>query len=219
MVLFLIVKKNMHIYWKGQSCFNILAAYGKGESLSILIDPIDPKTNVKLSKQKADVCVFTNTKTETEGFEGFLINEPGEYEIKGIYIKGISCPDCDKKDQNDYIYTIEAEDIKICHLGNLKQKELSPKQLSAIGEVDVLIIPVGGDYVLDEKEASEIINQIEPRIIIPMVYKTDVANTKLDDVKPFLKEMGETGKEAQDKLLLKKKDLENTEEEIVVLKP
>lgn len=207
----------MHIYWKGQSCFNVMVAYGKGESLSILIDPVDPKTNTKLSKQKSDICIFTDSQTDREGFEGFIINEPGEYEIKGVYIKGIGCSDCADKDKTNYIYTIEAEDMKICHLGNLKQKELSPKQLSAIGEIDILMIPVGGDYVLDEKEAAEIINQIEPRIIIPMVYKTDLVKTKLEDVKAFLKEMGETGKIPQDKLLIKKKDLDNTEEEVIVL--
>ncbi|HNZ84049.1 MAG TPA: MBL fold metallo-hydrolase [Candidatus Pacearchaeota archaeon] len=209
----------MHIYWKGQSCFNIMATCGKGETLSILIDPIDPKTDTKLSKQKSDVCIFTNNQVSTEGLDGFIINEPGEYEIKGIYIKGIGCPDCAEKERTDYIYTIEAEEMKICHLGNLKQKELSSKQLSAIGEIDILMIPVGGDYVLDEKEAAEIINQIEPRIVIPMVYKTDLVKTKLEDVKVFLKEVGEAGKTPQDKLLIKKKDLDNTEGEVVVLQP
>jgi L-ascorbate metabolism protein UlaG (beta-lactamase superfamily) len=209
----------MHIYWKGQSCFNINAAYGKGESLSILIDPVDPKTGTKLSKQKADICIFTNNQTDTNDFEGFLINQPGEYEIKGVYIKGIGCPDCSDKNKADFIYTIEAEDMKICHLGNLKQKELSPKQLSAIGEVDVLMIPVGGDYVLDEKEALEVINQIEPKIIVPMVYQIDLVKTKLEDVKLFLKEMGATGLAPQEKLLIKKKDLDGKEDEVIVLQP
>lgn len=207
----------MHIYWKGQSCFNINTAYGKGESLSILIDPVDPKTGTKLSKQKADICLYTNSQIDLEDSDSFVINEPGEYEIKGVYIKGIGCSDCSDKNKKDFVYTIETEDIKICHLGNLKQKELSSKQLSAIGEVDILMIPVGGDYVLDEKEALDVVNQIEPKIVIPMVYQTDLVKTKLEDVKPFLKEMGATGLTPQDKLLIKKKELEGKEDEVILL--
>ncbi len=206
----------MHIYWKGKSCFNISVSQTKGESISILIDPIDPKTNEKISKQKGDLYLFTNNKVKTKDALGikdavFVINNPGEYEIKGIHIKGIN-------GFNNHIFTLEAEDIKICHLGNISEDELSSKQLTEIGRVDVLMIPVGGDYVIDAKTAVSIANQIEPKIIIPMVYKTEGDKSKLDTVKSFVKEMGETG-EPQDKLLLKKKDLSTKEGEIIVLNP
>ena len=79
------------------------------------------------------------------------------------------------------IYTIETEDLKLCHLGDLGQKELTADQLEKIGEVDILMIPVGGIYTISSKEAPKIMAQIEPKIIIPMHYQ--VPKLKIHPVK------------------------------------
>ncbi len=76
-------------------------------------------------------------------------------------------------------------------MGDLGQKELTAEQIDQIGEVDVLFVPVGGLYTIDAKEAAAIVNQIEPKIVIPMHYALPKLKFKLGEVEQFLKVMGE----------------------------
>ncbi len=102
-----------------------------------------------------------------------MIEEPGEYEVKDIFIQGIPSfhdEEEGKKRGQNTIYTIEAEGIRLCHLGDLGQKELNSDQLEKIGDIDILMVPVGGVYTINSKGAAKIISQIEPRLIIPMHY-------------------------------------------------
>ena len=109
--------------------------------------------------------------------------------------------------------------IKICHLGDFGQEKLSDSQLEAIGEVDILMIPVGGKYTINASEAAKIAKQIEPRLIIPMHYKiSGLTVDGLADAKDFLKEMGVEEKIIVDKLTLKEKDLSSKEMEVVLFK-
>jgi L-ascorbate metabolism protein UlaG (beta-lactamase superfamily) len=85
---------------------------------------------------------------------------------------------------------IEAEDLKVCHLGDLGQKELADMQLDKMGEIDILMVPVGGTYTIDGEGAVEIINQIEPSVAIPMHYRIPGVDVKFDKVDDFLKEVG-----------------------------
>jgi len=96
---------------------------------------------------------------------GFVIEEPGEYEINGVYVQGIPALG------EVIIYLIETEDMKICHLGDFGQKELSPEQLDQLGDIDILMVPIGGVGTIDAKGASKIISQIEPKLVIPMRYQ------------------------------------------------
>ena len=119
------------------------------------------------------------------------------------------------------IYLLEMEDIRILHLGDLGQGSLSDKQLEAVGEVDVLMVPVGGHFTVDAKNAVSILNQIEPKIAIPMHYKISKLTIKeLEGVDKFLKELGEEDIKPQEKLTLKAKDfqVESKKTEIVVMK-
>src|SRR5438046_3096229 len=106
------------------------------------------------------------------------------------------------RDQNT-IYTIEAEDIRFCHLGDFGQKELTDEQLEKIDRVDVLMIPVGGTFTIDGHEAAKLIGQIEPKIVIPMHYALPKLKLELDGVDKFLKAMGKNSIEPQDKLVVK----------------
>lgn len=218
----------MHIIWKGQACFQIIiTARNKSEQVSIIIDPYEETLGLKLPSLSGDILLIThdhfdhNNKKIVQG-NPFLIDGPGEYEIKEIFIQGIPAYHDEvqgaKRGQNT-IYTIEAEEMRLCHLGDLGQKELTAEQLDKIGEVDILMIPVGGVYTLSAKEASKIISQIEPVIIIPMHYQLPKLKLKLDELEKFLKVMGKKSIEPQNKLLIKKKDLSEEELKIVVLKP
>jgi len=209
----------MHIVWKGQFCFEFITAYQKGKQISIIVDPYSAALGLKPLKLKGDILLVThkdsNINIKTIFGEPFLIDGPGEYEIKEVFIQGISI--------NTIIYTIEAEGMKICHLGNFKQKELTSDQLEKIGEVDILIIPVGGVDTINSREAPKLISQIEPKLVIPMSYKIPKLNPpaggKLEGVDKFLKAMGQKSIEPQNKLTIRMKDLSEEEAKIILLKP
>ena len=221
----------MQILWKGHACFQILAAKGKQEQVKIVIDPYDEAVGLKLPTLEADILLMThdhhdhnNEKAlrQAQGKQPFIIGNPGEYEVQGIFIKGISSfhDENEGKERGlNTLYVIEAEGIKLCHLGDIGQKELTAEQLEAIGDVDVLFLPVGGVYTIAAKEAANIIGQLEPKIAIPMHYALPGSKLKIGGVEEFLKIMGAKGVVPQEKLILKLKDLVEGETKIVVLNP
>ena len=119
------------------------------------------------------------------------------------------------------MFTIQAEEMKIGFLSDLGQKELTSRQIDDLGNMDVLIIPVGGTYTIGAKDASEIISQIEPGIVIPMHYKIPDLKIDVEDIAKFLKEMGSEGIEPLLKLKVSAKDLPSKDEEmkIILLSP
>jgi L-ascorbate metabolism protein UlaG (beta-lactamase superfamily) len=227
------------ITWAGQSCFQIAISNGKDNIASIVIDPFDEKIGLKPPNFEADILLISHNHHDhnnikmvrpvrsAESSSGknspFLINGPGEYEIRGVFIQGIGSFHDDNQGKErgiNTIYTIEAEGIKMCHLGDLGQKQLTDEQLEKIGIVDVLMIPVGGVYTISSSEAQKIIGQIEPKIVIPMHYEIPKLNIKLDGVDKFLKSVGKNSVEPQDKLTIKASAMpKEGEMEIVLLKP
>lgn len=219
----------MQISWKGQACFQIIVSRGKDSQVKLVVDPYGEATGLSLPSMEADVLLIThehedhNNKKGVKG-EPFVISNPGEYEVKGVFIQGIPSFHDDvlgKERGQNTIYTIEGEGITVCHLGDFGQKELTPEQLEKIGDVDILLIPVGGVYTINGKEAQKIIGQLEPKIVVPMHYAVPKLKYKLNPVEDFLHTMGAKKTEAQEKLTIKEKDLsaEREETEIVVLQP
>jgi len=215
----------MKITWHGQSLFEVIAKTKDKEEVRIITDPFDKKLGIKLPKLKGDVLIIThghydhNNKGAVEG-KPFLIDGPGEYEVKRVFIKGIPAfhDSLERKKRGQVtVFTIEVEGIKICHLSDIGQKELTEKQLEEIGEVDILMIPVGGIHTLDAKEASEIVNQVEPQIVIPMHYKLPKLKEKLEGVDKFLKVLGVKNSEKMNKLSIRKKDLSEEKMKVVIL--
>jgi L-ascorbate metabolism protein UlaG (beta-lactamase superfamily) len=102
-------------------------------------------------------------------------------------------------------------------LGKLSQKELTTEQLEEIGDVDILMVPVGGGESIVSKDALKIMEQIEPKLVIPMYYKVSGLKEKLEDVSDFLKSLGIKALPAIDKLVIKKKELSEEEAKIIVL--
>jgi len=215
----------MKIVWHGQSLFEIAVSARQGEETKIVIDPFDESYGLKLPKLQADILLTSHEHKDHSNVGGvsgnyFLIENPGEYEIKGAYVKGIPAfhdSSSGKERGKVTMFKILAEDIKICHLSDLGQKELTEQQLEEIGEVDILLIPVGGNYTISAKEASTIINQIEPKIVIPMHYQVPKLKLKLDDLDKFLKIMGSKSPEKLNKLTIKKKELVEDGMKIIVL--
>ena len=217
--------KDMNINWYGQSCFQISSTRGKDNHVSIVIDPFDESTGLIVPKLQADIVLVTHEHSDHNNIkavsgEPFIIEGPGEYDIKGSFIQGISgYHDNAQGAQRGSItiYTIETEGMRICHLSDLGQKELSPSQLDKIGDIDILMIPIGGIYTIDAADAVKIMAQIEPRVIIPMHYKIPKLKIKLDDIDKFLKNLGIKKPESLPKLSIKKKDISTEEAKIIIL--
>lgn len=217
----------MKIKWYGQSYFQILSQRGKDKQISIAIDPFSEEIGLHPPKIEADILLITHDHSDHNNKKvilssPFIIEDPGEYEIKEVFIQGISAFHDELKGQTRgkiTIYTIEIEGISLCHLGDLGQSELTTGQLEKIGQVDILMIPVGGKFTISAKEAVKVMSQIEPKIIIPMHYALPKLKTKLDGVNKFLKTLGIKSIEALSTLSVKKRDLSEEEVKITVLKP
>lgn len=207
----------MIITWYGQSCFKIT-----GKDITVVTDPFDAKIGIKLPRLESDIVTVTHhhyDHNNTGAVKGDpeIVDGPGEYSIKGVEIKGIMSfhdKNLGKERGINTVYTITVDEIKICHLGDLGQI-LTDEQIEEIGNVDILLVPVGGVYTIDTQDAVEVVNQIEPRMVIPMHYKVEGLNVGLDKVDKFVKEMGATRREP--KLNIKKKELPSEETEVVIL--
>lgn len=218
----------MKISWAGQSCFKIVITKKRGETITLVIDPFEEKLGIKPPSGSADILLVTHNHYDHNNIKSikgdyFLIDGPGEYEIKRVYIVGVPSyhDDSEGKERGENtIYTIEAEGIKLCHLGDLGQKQLTDLQVEKIGNIDILMVPVGGNYTISAHDAQNIISQIEPKIIIPMHYKIPgIIKVKLDGLEKFFKVMGQNSIEPQSKFSVKKESLPKEKTEIVLLKP
>jgi L-ascorbate metabolism protein UlaG (beta-lactamase superfamily) len=177
------------------------------ESFKISQGDLSLAVNPK-SKSSADITLISSSSFSSEG-KGFVINGPGEYEVKGIGIKGFLSEATGGKINT--IYMISFEGMNLCFLGALANDKLPAETLEALDDIDILFAPIGGNDVLDAAMAYKLAVSLEPSVIIPMHY------TSPEALKKFLKEGGEEGVKPIEKLVVKKKDLENKEGEIVIL--
>lgn len=171
------------------------------------------------TKFGSDVALITTNHPDYNGIsqlshgerEPFVISGPGDYEVREIFVKGImSDSNLGGKKYINTIYTLSMDNIEIVFLGALSDSNLSKEAIEAIGNPDILFIPVGGKDILDAKNASKLSASLEPKIIIPMDYDTE-------SLKAFLKEAGAEGVQKIDKLTLKRKDLDGKAGEVIVL--
>jgi L-ascorbate metabolism protein UlaG (beta-lactamase superfamily) len=216
----------MEIIWHGHSFFEIKSRENKNQ-VKIAIDPFSEEVGLKVPKIETDILLIShdhydhNNKNVISG-NYFLIDNQGEYEVKGVFIKAIkSFHDKvgGKERGENLMFLIETEDLRVCHMGDFGQKELNEKQLDEIGGVDILMIPVGGVYTISAKEAIKILEQLEPKITIPMHYSLPKLKIKLDSVDKFLKSLGIKSLTPEKKLSIKKEDLSPEEAKIVLLEP
>jgi L-ascorbate metabolism protein UlaG (beta-lactamase superfamily) len=216
----------MIIQYYGHSCFKLTtkpAGRGK-EDVNLFLDPFDKTIGLRPPQGQADVVLVShdhhdhNNVSALKG-EPYVIDIPGEYSAKGINIIGIESFHDNKggtERGGNTIYILETEDLHICHLGDLGS-ELSEKQLEKINGVDILMIPIGGNYTIDAKIAIDIIKKIEPKIVIPMHYKIKGSTAEVNDEKKFCSEMGNCPKEKVSKINIKKKDLEDKTTQVVLM--
>ena len=218
----------MQISWHGLSCFEILAKSEKGE-VNLVIDPFDNSVGLRLPRNLAgDIVAVTHNASDANHVGAvagnpLLINLPGEYESKGIFIYSIAlspAPSSEGKVSaaDNKMFRIEAEKMHVVHLGALN-RELTPEELQLMHNVDILLVPVGGGNVLSPKKAVEVIEQVEPRVVIPMTYALPDLKEQLGTLEAFCKEMGACRKEELPKFKIVRKDLPEEDMLVVTLTP
>lgn len=189
----------------------------------LALNPVSKESKLKSSKYGADIALVSLNDKDMNGVENaahgerapFVINGPGEYEVKGIFVKGYpSVSKYGKEDRINTIYSIAIEGMNICFLGAIGANDLSDDVKEAFETVDILITPIGGDGVLDPATSYKLAVDIEPKIIIPMHYG-EVGDKNA--LKTFIKEAGAEKVSPIDKLTIKRKDLDGKEGEVVIL--
>ncbi len=140
--------------------------------------------------------------------EPFVVDGPGEYEINGTFVRGIASVAA--FDKINTIYSVLYDDVRMVHLGAHNESTLTAEAKEIIGDVDVLFVPCYGESVLDAAGAYKVASALNPKIIIPL-YQGAETNA----LSKFFKESGEDAVKPIDKLVLKKKDVEGKDGEIV----
>ena len=207
----------------------MIITYLGGESFKVsfgdtilAFNPVSKDSKLKPAKFGADVVLSTLNHPDMNGAEQvtfgekkpFSITGPGEYEVKGVFIKGFgSESNYDSEKRINTIYSVTLEGMNICFLGAISQETMPKDADEAIDAIDILFVPIGGEGVLEASKAYKLAVSLEPKLIIPMHYG-DIGEK--DALKTFLKEAGENPK-PEPKLTLKKKDLEGKDAEVVVL--
>lgn len=199
----------MEITWLGHCCFRLRA-----KEATVVTDPCDKTTGYSLGRPTGDlVTVSINDPAHNyvAGVAGTprVIDGPGEFEIAGASVVGVTTYRDKEKGGvagRNVTYVIDLEDLRICHLGGIGHVPTSD-QLEEIGPVDILLVPVGGGNSLDAPPAAEAVSLIEPKLVIPMHFQTDIEKSKLDPIDRFLKEMGAKTTETHAKIAVTRSSL------------
>lgn len=207
----------MIINYLGGECFKMQF----GETV-IGFNPPAKESSLKSSRFGADIAFVSVNHPDCNGTDTlefgekkpFVISGPGEYEVKGIFVKGFkSKSDYGGKDKINTIYSLSLDNINICFLGALSG-DVDSETLEAIDDIDLLFVPIGGEGVLTAAQAYKLAVKLEPKAIIPMHFG---AIGDKNALKVFLKEAGEESVKPVDKLTIKKKDLEGKNGDVIVL--
>ncbi len=216
----------MNIQYYGHSCFKITTKpSGRAtDEVVIFMDPFDKKIGLKPPQGKADIVFvshnhYDHNNTDALKNNPLIVDTPGEFSIKNINVTGIEVFH-DKKDGAERglvtAFVLELEDMRICHLGDLGT-ELTSKQAEKINGIDILFIPIGGNYTLNGQEATKTIHKLEPKIVIPMHFKIKGTTADIEDEKGFCQEIGSCPSEKVNKINLRKKDLADKNMEVILM--
>ena len=209
----------MKLKWLGHACFLITSSSG----VRILTDPFDSTVGYKVPEVEADIVTtshdhFDHNYVEAVKGEYTHISTAGQHNVKDIEITGIDTFHDEaggSKRGSNVVFTYLVDGMKVCHLGDLGHI-LTDQQIKQLGEVDVLLIPVGGTYTIDHMQAAKLAGMINPRLLIPMHYKTPVMDFDIDGVDKFLDHFSSVQQLNQNELELNPESF-NSLKKVVVL--
>jgi L-ascorbate metabolism protein UlaG (beta-lactamase superfamily) len=208
----------MEITWLGHSCFRI-----KGAKTTIITDPNAPEGSTPPPKLSADIVTLSRPDAAPSIFAAVtgnprLIKGPGEYEIGGVLILGIPTPDGVTNGLapvKNTLYLLEMDEIAILHCGSLRQMP-SAAVIEEIGNVDVLMVPVGNKTTIGATAAAELVRRLEPKVVLPMQYPAGGFDADREPVDKFLKEVGSKEITPQPKLTITKPRLPLTTQVVLL---
>ncbi len=186
----------VEITWLGHSCFRL-----RDRAATVVTDPYGKDMGLILPRVRADIVTVSHDADDHNFIRGVkgdfqVLSGPGEYEVSAVFVTGLELRG-ERKAKKDAVlqprntvFLFEFDDLTVCHLGDLEIVPTQAQVEEALGEVDVLLIPVGGGESLNASQASEVVSLLEPHIVIPMHYRVPGVESKLDPVNKFLKEMG-----------------------------
>jgi len=211
----------MKIKWLGHASFMITSETG----VKIITDPYVAAENLKYGeiKESADIVTVSHEHGDHSNVSGVRGNPEairGTAEVKGIEFKGIPTYHDDANGQQrgkNTIFCFAVDGVRVCHLGDLGH-QLNDKQMAELGSVEVFLVPVGGNYTIDAKVASQLCDRLKPKVIIPMHFKNDKCTFPIAGVDEFLQ-----GKEGVSRLDTSEAEFKQGElpatTKTVVLKP
>jgi L-ascorbate metabolism protein UlaG (beta-lactamase superfamily) len=181
----------MEITWLGHSCFRV-----KGKERTLITDPYQEGIGYSWAMPTANIVTVSHSHpghSNSAGVNGDprVINRPGEYEVGGVFVIGLgNYHDSDQGASRgkNISYLFEIDDIKLCHLGDIGHVP-SARQVEEFSGVDILIVPVGGISTIDGKAAADIAKLLNPKIVVPMHYRTEVV-TWLEPLDRFTTQLG-----------------------------
>lgn len=197
----------MEITWLGHGCFRIRA-----KEATVVTDPCDKNSGYSLGRPTADLITVSHEDPSHSAVSAVagdprVLSGPGEYEISGASVVGVTTwRGKDKTDGRNIAFVIELEDLRIGHLGGIGHVPTSD-QVEEMGNIDILLVPVGGGGAIDAPPAAETVSLLEPKLVIPMHFSTDVDKHNLDPVDRFLKEMGVKAEERHTKIAVTRSSL------------
>jgi L-ascorbate metabolism protein UlaG (beta-lactamase superfamily) len=183
----------MKVKWLGHACFLITS----GDDLRVITDPYAVGGGINYSpiKEAADVVVVSHGHDDHSNVSAVqgkpeVVKDSGKKTAKGIQFKGVATShDASQGQQRgpNTVFCFTIDDIKLCHLGDLGHV-LGSGQVAEIGAVDILFVPVGGFYTIDAPVASQVCDQLKPKVVIPMHFRTPRCAYPIAGVEDFLKD-------------------------------
>jgi L-ascorbate metabolism protein UlaG (beta-lactamase superfamily) len=180
----------MEITWYGRACFRL-----KGKEATAITDPCPPATGFVAGKHDVDLLTVSHAHpdhTYTRSITaGLTLTRPGEYEFHDLLVTGVRTYHDGARGAErgeNMIFAVEVDGVHICHLGDLGHL-LTEEQVAELGPIDVLLVPVGGTTTVTPAEATEVVSQLSPKLVIPMHFAIDGASADLMSPETFLHEM------------------------------
>ena len=209
----------MEINWLGHSCFRV-----RSREAAIVMDPSAEVVGGK-NRLQADIVTVSHdhpghNHVKAVAGDPMVIDGPGEYETNQVLILGLgSFHDAMRGEElgKNTIFVFELEGMTICHLGDIGHVP-SATLVESLGNVDILLVPVGGVTTLNAAKAAETVSLVEPKIVIPMHYYAEDSRTDLEGVDRFLKEIGVTEVQPQPRLTTTRSGLPS-ETQVILLEP
>ena len=177
----------MEIIWLGHSCFRL-----RSQETIVITDPFPNSIGFDFENRSASIVTVSQSDTNHSNAEEVagnpkIFSAPGEYEYTGVSVKGVMTPLSEQtnREERNVAFTITLEGINICHLGRLNTP-LTTNIVDELGPIDVLLAPIGGHGLLELNGIQQIMQDFDPKVVIPMQYKTQGLQLELDPVDAFL---------------------------------